>query len=485
LQPCYGRDDMSTTVIYRRQSRDRNQDELAVERQLRVCQRVADSREWPVAQVITDNDLSASKRGRSGYARLVQLIEAGAVHRVIILRIDRLLRLNDELEELIALVETRGLSVITAEGDINLGTPQGRLMARVLVSVARSEIEVKSARHKLANQQRAEAGLPHKGRRAFGYASDGLTVNEDEALALKQIAQKFISGWSYDDLAQWLNDNGYRTCMGNEFVGVAIRQMLMRHRYAGLRHYEGQLYPAQWPAIFDDATWQHLQYVIRQRTETYDKPAARKYLLTGLIRCGVCGAPMNGSMNYDNRSGEARKTYRCNRERLGAAGHPGCGRVSRQAAPVEHLLRELLVARLDTPDLGRLLSDGSDSGILSELLAKREALQTRKNGLVDDYADGTLDKTAYKRAVSRVEAALRAVQVDVDQLSTPRLSGLLSAGESVREAWELQTDGWRRSLLDLLVESVTVMPGRSLPIYEADGRRYKFAPELIDVRWKA
>ena len=89
------------------------------------------------------------------------MLEQRQADGVVVLRIDRLFRLNDELETLIDLSERHGGRVVTVEGDIDLATPSGRLVARVLVSVARAEMETKSARHKLANRQRAEAGLPH------------------------------------------------------------------------------------------------------------------------------------------------------------------------------------------------------------------------------------------------------------------------------------------------------------------------------------
>lgn len=474
-----------SAVIYRRQSLDKSGDELGIDRQLKECKKVAARRDIKVADVITDNSVTASKRGRPGYDRLVQAVSAGQVDTIIILRIDRLLRLNDELEELIQLVEQRDLKVITCEGDIDLTTPQGRLIARILVSVARSEMEVKGARHRLANDQRAQAGLPHAGRRAYGYEFDGMTVREDEALILKELANRFINGWTYTQIADWLNECGYTTTMGNRFYSVAIRQLLMRKRYVGIREHDGVEYPAQWTPIFDEDTFARIQLRIRERSASVNfRPMPRRHLLTGLLFCATCGATMNGTTTYDRKTGLPRKTYRCNRLRDRPDGTgKGCGKVSRGSVPMEWFIKELICFRLDSPDLGRLL-EGDQSA--ADLLRRQAGLETRLTELLDDYTDGTLNKPEYKRARERTTGALEAVQRDLDRLHYDRtLNGLVMAGESVRARWDVESDGWRRSLIDLLVERIDVRATRKLPRIRIDGKLYYFDSSAVDVSWKA
>jgi hypothetical protein len=358
------------------------------------------------------------------------------------------------------------------------------MMADQLAGWARYEIEQKSERHKRANLQRAASGLPHKGRRAFGFELDGVTIRDDEAALLRDIGAKFLSGWSYTELANWLNSSGYKTAMGNRFVGVAIRQLLMRKRYAGIRTHEGVEYPASWPAIFDDETWTHIQYKVRERSEAANnRPAYRRALLTGLVFCGSCGAPMNGTTTYDRKTREPRKSYRCNRERRDDNGNRGCGKTTRGAVPLEHFIREVIVYRLDSPELAKLLSDGNDD--ITPLLSERESLAARLDSLTDDYADGTLDKAAYKRASERVRGRLAGVEAEIGHLHRSRFSLSLSAGETVAEAWERETDGWRRELIGMLVDKIIVNQSRKLPRIKIDGKTYYFDPEAIEIEWRA
>lgn len=467
---------MTRAIIYRRQSRDKFNDELGIERQLKECKRVAKVRKLDVVDVITDNDISASKRGRPGYGRLTQLMATGAVDVVIILRIDRLLRLNDELEELIQLVEKNPVKVITAEGDIDLSTPQGRLMARILVSVARSEMEIKSARHKLANKQRAEAGQAHGSRRTFGYEADNMTIREDEALVLKTMGQQFLNGWSYRRICEYLNEQGIKTAQGSEFFPITVRNMLIRKRYAGIRSYEGIDYQGQWPPIFDEDTWARIQYKYRDRRRTAgNPPVARKYLLTGFLFCGKCGSQLNGATKRDNPSRPIRNTYQCL--------NGGC--VTRNAPALEHFLRELIVYRLGSPQMDRLINSARTRGSASELLSKQEGIKARLETLLDDYTDGTLTKAEYTRAKNRLASQLEDVDGKLVELyQTDTLDGITGTIDSIRERWLVEDNGWRRQVIGTLIERVVVHVGKTKPYYIADGVRYRFDPELIDVEWR-
>ncbi len=93
------------------------------------------------------------------------------------------------------LAERTGFLVATVSGDLDLSTDAGRLVARILVSVARGETERKGARQRAANQQRAEKGLPRTNRRrSFGYAQDGMTVIESEAALIRDAYVTVLAG---------------------------------------------------------------------------------------------------------------------------------------------------------------------------------------------------------------------------------------------------------------------------------------------------
>lgn len=474
---------MTRAAIYRRQSLDRAGDELGIDRQLKECERVAEARGLDVVQVITDNDVSASKRGRQGYADLIRLMTSGSVDVVLILRVDRLLRLNDELEELIQLVERHPVKVVTVEGDIDLTTPQGRLIARILVSVARSEMETKSERHKLANSQKAAAGKPHGSRRPYGYQADLVTICEPEAAVLREMARRVILGHAYNEIAYWANENGHLTTQGKLWYPVTVRNLLLKKRYAGIRVHNGVEYPGIWQPVFEPEAWSRLQLSMKLRqAKGHGKPVARKYLLTGLLYCGVCGNALNGARKRDRDSAPARRGYFCRtvgdtqRER-------GCGGVRRNADALEDWITEAVFYRLDTPELGELLGDTDIDVAIKPLLDERAAQQQRVDALVDDYATGLLSRDQFTRAKAAAETELQRVEGQLEAANRELGRGvILGVGESVRQAWQSsESDEWRRTLLGLLIKAVRVNPGQRKPAY----KQWKFDGSLIEIEWLA
>jgi hypothetical protein len=227
-----------------------------------------------------------------------------------------------------------------------------------------------------------------------------------------------------------------------------------------------------------------LQHTIKQRREKTDRPVARKYLLTGFVYCGGCGQPLNGATKRDHPDRPIRRTYHC-RVQGDTKREKGCGGVVRNADALEHWIREAICYRLDVPDLASLLEQAEDSGDLTELVDERETLRSRLDGLTDDYADGTLDKAAYKRASERVRARLVSVEGEIEQAHRSRFNVALKAGETVKDAWLSNDDGWKRSLIGLLIDKIVVKPGLSKPFYDVDGVRARFDPELIDIEWRA
>ena len=133
-------------------------------------------RGWDVVAVWVENDTSArhASRGRST-REMLAAIERGEADVLVAWHVDRLTRKLTELEHLIVVAEKTGLRIATVTGDVDLSTDAGRLVGRILASVARGEVERKGARQKRAQQQAAQQGRPAGGRRAFGYGADGMT----------------------------------------------------------------------------------------------------------------------------------------------------------------------------------------------------------------------------------------------------------------------------------------------------------------------
>ena len=174
--------------MYTRISDDHTGEGLGVQRQLADCTALADRLGWEVVKHYDDNDISAyNGKTRPGFEAMLAAMSNGEFGALICWHPDRLYRSMRDLERVIDIADERGVQLRTVTaGDLDLGTPAGRMLARILGSVARQEVEHKGERQRRANEQRRAAGKwVRTGLRKFAYTHDGQPY-EPEASALRQ-----------------------------------------------------------------------------------------------------------------------------------------------------------------------------------------------------------------------------------------------------------------------------------------------------------
>lgn len=200
-------------AIYARISRDRTRESLGVERQISRSSKEAAKRGWPEPTVYTDNDISASSGARRpGFERLLDDITHGRVDALIAWHLDRLLRRVLDLERVVKAIEQspRDVQIVFLQaGEIDLSTASGRMLARILASVAAAESELKSERIAAQKHQEAHRGRPPS---MLGYGWDANRVPvPEEADIIREVADRFLRGESVNSVANDLNNRGVPT----------------------------------------------------------------------------------------------------------------------------------------------------------------------------------------------------------------------------------------------------------------------------------
>lgn len=456
-------------AVYTRQSRDRDGTQLAVTRQREDCRRLAADRGWSVVAEYEDNDTSASTgKARPGYDAMLAAVEARQVDVVVAWHVDRLTRRLADLEQLITLCERTGTRVATVSGDLDLSTDAGRLVGRILASVARGEVERKSARQQRAALQAAEAGKPRGGPRPFGYRPGGAELDELEAAALVDAYRAALGGASLTGIARDLTDRGLSSPQGKPWRHTGVRHVLLNPRNAGLRAYRGEVIgPATWPAIVDEDTWRAVTSILTRPDRRRQDGTARRWLLSGIARCGVCDDGTTVRVSYRERdaSGQPVRIYRCR-------DHAHLGRT---ASFVEDVVERIVVARLSRDDARDLLVDVERPDV-DALREEADGIRRRLDEVAAAFAEGDVTAGQLKTATTRLRARLADVEgrmVHVDR--APVLAQLVTA-DDVAATWDAMPLDRRRSVVALLVD-VTLLPGRS--------GRGPFDPATVRVEWRA
>jgi DNA invertase Pin-like site-specific DNA recombinase len=456
-------------VIYVRISRDRADGDgrrrgLGVKRQREDCERLAAARGWDVVAVLTDNDVSAySGKRRPGYERLLAMIETGDVDAVVAWHPDRLHRSPRELEGFIDAVEAHRVTVATVQaGDVDLESASGRMVARVVGAMARHESEQKGERLRRQREQAARSGRYQGGRRPFGYERDGVTVREDEAALVREAIERVLAGESLRGIAIDWNDQGLRSPSGAEWGVTTLRSMLTGPRLAGLRVHRGEVVgEAAWEPILSRDDHERVGAVLgNPRLHRRGRPPVA--LLSGILRCGKCGARMHSKVEY--RSG--RRRYVCP---TGPDGSGGCGRVIISATQTEEIVAETVITALETPAIDRTLARGPRTKKRDDPTAEVAAVDARLAELADLFAAGDVTKAEWMRARAgldeRREKALRRVH---DETTDAGVARVRARARTLRKEWPNLSTDEQRAVITTVIESIPIGPAQRTGKFDAD-----------------
>jgi site-specific DNA recombinase len=451
---------MSTTrtAIYTRISADQTGERLGVTRQLDDCLALAEQLGWDVVARFDDNDISAfNGKHRPGFEALLDAMKRREIDAVLCWHTDRLYRSMKDLERLIEIADAARVQIRTKQsGELDLSTSAGRMMARILGSVARAESEHKGERHKVANAQKAAAGKWQTANRAFGYTMSGEPL-EPEASAYRTAVADVLAGKSIKGVARDWNAKGLRTTLagttqkrnGKEFIVTGtwnsprVRRLLINPRYAGLKVHRGRVIgKGDWTPLIDEDTHRGLLAYLSDPMRIKCTSFERKYIGSGVYVCGKCGGTMKSSLPG------GRKTY-CYVCRDHA-------HILRAGQPLDEFVSAVVVRRLSQPDAHLLLDDKRID--IPQLQTERAALRARLDKLADNFAEGVIDDSQLRSGTSKLRAKLAGIDSQLaDAARTDPVAGLIADRELVQKRWDDASASIRGQIIDALM-TVTVLP---------------------------
>lgn len=146
----------------------------------------------------------------------------------------------------------------------------------------------------------------------FGYKNENGTLvpHPENAKALQRIFSLFLEGMPYRQIAEEMNDLGYRLRRGGRFEGRVVKYTLLNPVYIGKIRFSptgsGNYFSANaddeiiaqghHEPLIDEETFQKVQERIAE-IESRHVPYRREstkgdYMLKGLVRCDACGATL-------------------------------------------------------------------------------------------------------------------------------------------------------------------------------------------------
>lgn len=481
----------SAFILARRSKAEaKNQTVPSCEAQIAECSVWADEHNFAVRGVFKDN-LTASRfsaKDRPDFLRMMNLLREGEAEAVLVTEQSRLDRQIWNILELIELARVTPFKMIVKVRDdetLDLSTESGINRVIDQANRDRHESELISQRVRARKKVHATDGRFDGGPRPFGYEKDGLTVRESEAAIIRDCAVRILAGSSMNSLTRELNHRGIPTASGGRWQRSTLHVIFRNKRIIGVRVHDGIEYEAQWPAILSRADWEKIQLILDAR-HTRKTRTVRSYLLTGLVVCGSCGASMVGSGH--NVGGALQRRYYCVPEDSSGQAR-GCGKVSRMADPLESLVSNAVLYRLDSEGLAQAFGQATQDDDMQAALAEYQETKSSLGVLLADYyvERNKYAKDEMLKLKAELEARIEQITRKMERLDSTRILASVPFGKAVRGIWDSADLTLKQSLVGLLIEKIVVLPGRSGGTKWRDketDREWQFDYRKIQLHWK-
>lgn len=436
------------------------------------CRALCEREGWPIGAEYVDNDISAySGKRRPAFERMLEDLAERRRDGVVVYHQDRLTRRPAELERFLDVLAVARVGVVrfVSGPAVDATNGDGLLVLRIIGAVAAGESDTKSRRVKRKMAEIAASGRPHgTGNRPFGYERDGITMREDEAAVIRHLAARYLAGDSTRSMATWLDEHAVRTVHGEPWRTPTLRAMLSSGRIAGLREHNGEVVAtAVWPAIITVAQHERLRARFAEKAVT-GRRTPRRYLLSGLLRCGRCGNKLFSSSRVNSRR------YVCK----AGPDHHGCGRLTVVAEPLETLLTEAVLLRLDTPELAHALAgqyaEDHTATVQADSLDEDRAMLDE---LATVYAAKAITMNEWLTARKDIEIRMLDTQARLARTSrSDSLVGFLG-GAGLRERWAAQNLQRQHAILKAVIDHVRIDPKQLAATHSLD-------PGRVHVTWR-
>lgn len=331
---------------------------------------------YEVVEVYIDEGLSGkSTKHRAAYQQMMSDARAGNFDLVVIWKLTRLgrnmLDILNTVEEFIKL----DIELFSISENFDISTSSGKLMLQLLSSFSEfernqiSENAIMSMMSLVRDQQRYAGG------RRLGYVSglddDGrkqLIIEPEEAKIVQLIYAKFLGGDEFRTIANYLNRQGYQTLKKNKFTPTAVRDILQNKIYAGYIEYarylnwdtkrrKGKnpnpiLVKGEHEPIIDQVTYQAVQERLVLEKDRPRWNLTGENVLTGLLRCPECGAPMGSNGVVNTLKDGTKKTlryYSCSK--FLSKGKKGCHANSIRKEKAEDFVAARLKEIVQVPEI--------------------------------------------------------------------------------------------------------------------------------------
>ena len=319
------RTDPTPVALYARVSSDRQDVDLSVAAQLRALREHAEKHGNIVVREYVDEAESGRVADRPQFRQMLDDASGADApfEEILVWKFSRFTRKREHAVAFKSMLRRRGIRVVSITEHAD-DSPTGKLMEAIIESVDEFYSENLAQDVVRGMREAASRGFFLASRAPFGYkrvkVADGgkerptLEVDPDAAPVVKEVFERALHGQGLKEICRDLNERGV-TNRGRRWSKNALHYLLTNEAYTGTAVWgktsrvgktpNPVRVEGAWEPLVTRELFEGVREALRSRAPNVQRPASvgSKYLLSGLLRCGLCGKAYVGQGAKGGRYG--------------------------------------------------------------------------------------------------------------------------------------------------------------------------------------
>ncbi|MBR1407379.1 MAG: recombinase family protein [Clostridia bacterium] len=418
---------MQTAVTYARFSSDR-QHESSIEAQQDAMRKWAAGHDTQIVEEYADRGISGTTDERPAFQEMIRSLKQRRVDFVLVHKYDRFARNKYDSAIYGHQIEKNGARLIAVAQDFGT-SPEAIIMESLMQAWAEYYSKNLATETLKGMKVMAHKGYYLSGWIPFGYRAGSdrsqLVIDEEEAQWVRQLFEAHRQGRGIKHVCDQMAAAGVRGRRGKPITPRSVAVILRNIVYTGVyeRTYGSETIRIEdhHPAIISKALFEEVNKNMDARTFAGRSPETRRYLCSGIARCGYCNAPLTGHVTRIN--GVEYPSYFCR----SCAKHP---KPRLRSIRIEELDRIAIryVQQLLTPEVQKEAAEALSkyiSGRTQDTKRREPAvrktiseMQNKIDAIVQNISSGVLPPSVLKSLgdqVTQLEEAIQAQQKLLEQ----------------------------------------------------------------------
>ena len=418
-------DSIKRAVAYGRFSSNNQRDE-SIDAQLRAIREYCERENIQLVDIYKDEAQSATTDMRDDFKNMIDDIFAGKldIDTVLVHKFNRFARNKYDSAIYKKRLRDIGIKVVSVTQPID-DSPEGRILESLIEAMDEYYSENLALEVKKGMLENALKGKHTGGGKLLGLSVDneGYYYPDENAHIVKRIFKEYADGVPKARIVARLNEEGYRNQYGRRFSTRTIYDLLANEKYIGnFVYHHTQTEVIRLDGIIKNPIIdEHLWETVQEKRRTKNKPhyRKRKYIMTGKLRCGVCGFTYCGA---GGKKGDGAAYYKCagKNKHKGSCNNPSLNKDYYEKLVVdsitENVLTDNAIEHIAQTVLCKLEKDRKAPQVPIEKLRKQlNKVKDQQAKLMELYINGGIDMILLEEKNKELKAEKKHLEDQIEK----------------------------------------------------------------------